>query len=56
MTKLRNLKFSTSILHEVFKFLEIKIETFKDKHEKYYVLIIDKMFITPTYLFDVFIN
>lgn len=54
--RLQNLKFDTGILYEVFKFLEIKIETFKDEHEKDCVLIMDEMSITPSNLFDVSLN
>jgi len=56
MRRLQNLKFGTGILHEVFKFLQIKIETFKDEHEKDCVLIMDEMSITPANLFDVSTN
>lgn len=45
--RFQNLKFETGILHEVFKFLEVKIQTFKNHHEKDCVLIMDEMAITP---------
>lgn len=32
--RLQNLKFGTGVLHEVFKFLQIKIETLKNEPEK----------------------
>jgi len=35
------LKFDSCVLDEVFKFLEIKIQTFQDTHEKECFLIID---------------
>lgn len=50
------LKFDSGILDEVFKFLEIKIETFKDIHEKECVLIMDEMAITPSNVFNVSLN
>jgi len=54
--RIQNLKFEPGILHEVFKFLEIKIQTFKNDHEKECVLIMDEMAITPSNLFDVSSN
>lgn len=54
--RLQNLKFEPGILDEVFKFLEVKIQTFKSDHEKDCVLIMDEMAITPANLFDVSSN
>lgn len=54
--RLQLLKFDSGILDEVFKFLEIKIQTFKDVHEKECVLIMDEMAITPSNVFDVSLN
>lgn len=45
---LLNINFEPGILHEVFKFLEIKIQTFKNDDEKDCVLIMDE---TPANLF-----
>lgn len=50
------LKFDSGILHEVFKFLNLKIVSFKNIHEKYCVLIMDEISITPSNLFDVSLN
>ncbi|CAI6373266.1 unnamed protein product [Macrosiphum euphorbiae] len=54
--RLPMLKFDSGVLDEVFKFLEIKIQTFQDSHEKECVLIMDKMAITPSNIFDVSFN
>lgn len=54
--RLQTLKFDSGILDEVFRFLEIKIQTFKDTHEKECVLIMDEMAITPLNVFDVSLN
>jgi len=54
--RLQMLKFDSGILNEVFKFLEIKVQTFKDTHEKECVLIMDEMAIIPSNVFDVSLN
>lgn len=54
--RLQMLKFDSGILDEVFIFLEIKIGTFIDIHERECVLIMDEMAITPFNVFDVSLN
>lgn len=56
LRRLQKLKFDSSILDEVFKFLEIKIKTFKDTHEKECVLIMDEMAKTPSNVSDASLN
>lgn len=47
----QNLKFDSGILHEVFEFLRIKVESF-ESHEKDCVLILDEMAITSGNVYD----
>lgn len=54
--KLQMLKFDSGILHEVFKFLEIKIQLSKESNEKDCVLIMDEMAIILSNMFDVSLN
>jgi hypothetical protein len=44
------------ILHEIFKFFEIKNQTLNNEHEKECVLIMDEIAIIPSNLFDVSSN
>lgn len=53
--RLQNLKFDSGVLHEVFQFLSIKVQTFGE-HERDCVLVLDEMSITPGTVFDSSLN
>ena len=53
--KLEGLKFDSGILHEVFKFLKIKVESFKNV-ERDCCLVLDEMAITPGKTYDKNLN
>ena len=50
--RLQQINFQPGILHDVFDFLKIKIENFKDEREKDCCLILDEMAITPGQNYD----
>lgn len=50
--KLEKIRFSPGILHEVFEFLKLKVDNFKNNHERECVIVIDEMAITPSKSYD----
>lgn len=53
--RLQNLKFDSGILHEVFKFLRYKMESFNE-NEKDCILVLDEMAISPGNTYDTSLN
>lgn len=53
--RLQNLKFDSGILHEVFRFLSFKMESFNE-NEKDCILVLDEMAITPSNTYDTSLN
>jgi len=54
--RLKALKFTSGILDEVFEFLRIKVLSFKKDLDKYCMLVLDEMSITPSNSFDTSTN
>lgn len=46
--KIEDLKFDSGICEEMFVFLRIQVETFKNEIDKYCLLVLDEISITPT--------